>query len=138
MCKIQNWINDDFDQLWESLNKDMVNQKASRIGDGSKTPKAVKSATMSTETHNARAAEIEFKQKKLFKENLMNIAEHMCKTNREKLRMKKISEVKYKCRPELDYESKNVYIENCIENKMLYFRAYGLDESKNNYLMNLR
>lgn len=65
MCKIQNWINDEFDQLWESLNKDMVNQKASRIGgDGSKTPKAVKSATMSTETHNARAAEIEFKQKK--------------------------------------------------------------------------
>ena len=78
---------------------------------------------MSLEQQSFKSKELEFKQKKLFKESLMNIAEHMCKTNREKLRMKKISEVKYKCRPELDYESKNVYIENCIENKMTYFRA---------------
>lgn len=120
--------------LWENLNKDLVNQKAASIGDGSKLPKGLPKNS----AHSERNKEIEFKQKKQFKENLMNIAEHMCKQNREKLRMKKISEVKYKCRPELDYESKNVYIENCIENKMLYFRAYGLDESKNNYLMNLR
>ena len=124
MCRIDNWIQDDFEMLWEKINKDVVNQKAANIGESCKIPKA----TLNFSNNIDRSKEIEFKQKKLFRENLMNIAEQIVKQNREKLRMKKIAEVKYKCRPELDYESKNIYIENCIENMMLYFRANGLDE----------
>ena len=46
--------------------------------------------------------------------------------------------VRYKVRPDLEYEIKKNYLENSIEHLMLYFKANPHDDSNAAMLLNLK
>lgn len=60
----------------------------------------------------------------------MAFAEKLVKDRRNRVRSRKLDVTRYKVRPEVNYEIKNAFVENNIENAMLYFKPCNLE----NYL----
>ena len=59
-----------------------------------------------------------FAEKGRFKEELFKYAEKLILERRSRIRMSKIDTIRFKTRPGLNYEVKNTFVENNIENTM--------------------
>ena len=80
-----------------------------------------------------------FAEKNRFKEELFKYAEKLVLERRQRIRRSKIDVTRYKIRPEINYEVKNQFVENNIENTMLYFKASKLGEALDvNFMIHLR
>lgn len=73
----------------------------------------------------------EYKNKRLFKEQLMNVAEALVIEHKNRHRLQKLNDLKFKIFGKDQFESKNNFIENNIESSMKFFSGSHSIEDPN-------
>ena len=139
MGRVYGFIESNLDLLYEHTNRPLLQQKWSRLNSNSKRCKGLNLTSSRARGVRAQSQQQEYAEKNRFKEELFKYAEKLVLERRSRIRRSKIDVTRFKCRPELNYEEKNSFVENNIENSMLYFKASTLGEAQEvNYMLHLR
>ena len=70
----------------------------------------------------------EYHKKRRFYESMLNFTEKLLIKRRNRIREKRVYEMLKNTRPNLDYREKSLFIEQCIESDIHYFKAKGYDK----------
>ena len=128
MKKLRGWISENLDDF----NKRVDHQKLAKFA----AQKEAQRRHAVTRQLFVKKDEAYYKEE--MAKNFLLIAESIITKRQKRLRDKRLGRVRYKVRPDLEYEIKKNYLENSIEHLMLYFKVNPNVDSNSKFLLNLK
>lgn len=128
MTKLRGWIEENVEDLYQKVDHQKLAKYAAQ-------QEALRRHAVTKQLFQKKDDEF---YKDELRKNLLLIAERIITIRQKRLRNKRLERVRYKVRPDLEYEIKKNYLENSIEHLMLYFKVNPHAESNSKFLLDLK